>query len=211
MSSARSYTTVVLTKTVLTACLGCRTLTGLSMGPFFSGVPSAIVDMYFVHQRGSRMSCWNLALIGGINIGPVISSQIIDATSWRTAFWCFSAAAGAGFVATVLLLPETVYDRSYYTSTILSRAPISESVSPGSDKEENLGVQVVSAPVDRKQTSGWQSLLPFSGSKTPIPLWRLIVRPLAYLLSPAVIFGSIVFSVTFVSRVSPSLRSHLST
>lgn len=59
----------------------------LVMQQFFSNVPHAINDMFFTHQRGLRLALWNLSLIGGVNIGPIVTAQIISAQGWHFALW----------------------------------------------------------------------------------------------------------------------------
>ena len=44
--------------------VAARVVQGLGMGAYFNNVPAAIEAIYFVHERGSRMALWNLALIG---------------------------------------------------------------------------------------------------------------------------------------------------
>jgi predicted MFS family arabinose efflux permease len=76
------------------------------MGCWFNGAPSAIAAITFVHECGLRIALWNLGLVGGINLGPVISAQICQRQGWHFAFWWQSLAAGLVLLGTVFFLPR---------------------------------------------------------------------------------------------------------
>ncbi|GAA5868595.1 hypothetical protein JCM8547_003198 [Rhodosporidiobolus lusitaniae] len=178
--------------------LAARVVQGMGMGCYFNNVPSAVNSIFFVHERGIRISLWNFALIGGINIGPVISAQIIEAQGWQFAFWWQALANGIVFLATIAFVPEMLYDRSYYNNELSRRRDmaIDDSSKAGEDKETVLA-SVVSSPSPIGTPSRWAAYRFTTGSKTDKSFWRILLQPLFYANSPIVIWATLTFSVCF--------------
>ncbi|KAJ8296692.1 putative MFS-type transporter [Rhodotorula toruloides] len=183
-----------------------RVLQGLAMGCWFNGAPSAIAAITFVHERGFRIALWNLGLVGGINLGPVISAQICQRQGWHFAFWWQSLAAGLVLLGTIFLVPEMEYDRSYYYAELERRremlttgsgSPSEEKYAP-EQKEVVLG-KVVTAPqdIERATPSRWTQYRFSTGSKTDVSFLTLFLRPFYYFISPTIIWASLTFSVCF--------------
>lgn len=61
--------------------LASRIVSGLGMAPYEVLVQCTIGDLYFVHQRATRIAVWNLFLLCGISGGSLISGYIIQAGS----------------------------------------------------------------------------------------------------------------------------------
>jgi MFS family permease len=51
---------------------------GFGTGPFEMLVPSSIGDMYFVHQRGSRIAIQAMAMFGVSFLTPILTGVITD-------------------------------------------------------------------------------------------------------------------------------------
>ncbi|KAM0789970.1 hypothetical protein ACM66B_005304 [Microbotryomycetes sp. NB124-2] len=186
--------------------IAARVVQGLGMGAYFNNVPAAIEAIYFVHERGTRMALWNLALIGGINLGPVISSQIVERQGWHFAFWWQAVACSVVLLGTIVFVPELMYDRSYYEAAVLRRhnmlSGVSESLSD--DKSDTAGKdaalsKVITAPqeLDSNSSSRWSQYRICTGAKTETPFYKLLMQPLYYIYSPTVIWASLTFSVCF--------------
>jgi MFS family permease len=58
--------------------LASRIVSGFGMAPYEVLVQCTIGDMYFVHQRATRIAAWNLFLLCGIAGGSLISGYIIQ-------------------------------------------------------------------------------------------------------------------------------------
>ncbi len=58
--------------------LASRIWGGLGMAPYEVLVQSTIADMYFVHQRATRIAAWNMFLLCGISGGSLIAGYIIE-------------------------------------------------------------------------------------------------------------------------------------
>ncbi|KAK4047614.1 hypothetical protein OIV83_005272 [Microbotryomycetes sp. JL201] len=187
--------------------IGARVVQGLGMSAYFNNVPAAIEAIYFVHERGTRMALWNLALVGGINLGPVISSQICQRQGWQFAFWWQAVACGIVLLGTIGLVPEMMYDRTYYVEACEKRrrALDNGSSSPSQDFDEKTSdrdkeaafANVVPADVNAAPTSRWGQYRFCTGVKSDTSFLKLLLRPVNYVYSPTVLWATLTFSVCF--------------
>lgn len=164
--------------------LAARVFQGLAMGPCFSlAGTSCVNDVFFLHQRGRRVGLWNFAVIVSVNIAPVISGYLIVDMGWRWAFWFLAVAFAVGLIMVVFFLPETKWDRD-------------EVISGGNEKTDEK-VAVETTPVVESVTpwkiSGVQHLQ-FASAEELLPS---LVSPILMLRHPVVIWGCIMWSITF--------------
>lgn len=68
-----------------------RAFLGIFEAPIESIVPSTITDIFFLHDRGEKVSLYGLSLLGGNEIGPMLSAFIIQALGmdWGKQIFCF--------------------------------------------------------------------------------------------------------------------------
>ncbi|EWZ34260.1 hypothetical protein BFJ63_vAg11193 [Fusarium oxysporum f. sp. narcissi] len=165
--------------------LAARVFQGLAMGPCFSlAGTSCVNDVFFLHQRGRRVGLWNFAVIVSVNIAPVISGYLIVDMGWRWAFWFLAVAFAVGLIMVVFFLPETKWDRD-------------EVISGGNEKTDEK-VAVETAPVVESVTP-WKKIcgvqhLQFASAQELLPS---LVSPILMLRHPVVIWGCIMWSITF--------------
>jgi MFS family permease len=141
-------------------------------------------DVFFLHQRGRRVGLWNFAVIVSVNIAPVISGYLIVDMGWRWAFWFLAVAFAVGLIMVVFFLPETKWDRD-------------EVISGGNEKTDEK-VAVETAPVVESVTP-WKKIcgvqhLQFASAQELLPS---LVSPILMLRHPVVIWGCIMWSITF--------------
>ncbi len=55
-----------------------RAFAGLFAGPTEAMVPTTITDIFFLHDRGEKISIYGLSILGGNELGPVVSAYIIQ-------------------------------------------------------------------------------------------------------------------------------------
>ncbi|RGP62952.1 hypothetical protein FSPOR_8936 [Fusarium sporotrichioides] len=191
--------------------LAARVFQGLSMGPFFSlAGTSCVNDVFFLHERGLRVGLWNFAIIVSVNIAPVISGYLIVDMGWRWAFWFLAIAFGVGLVMVVFLLPETKFDRREITesnqghtdaaleSVKIDKTEVDEESSPAG--LPSVHVADLSAPsVTKPRCSKWRKFigLQYTQSVGAKGLLSGIIKPFMMLRHPAVIWGCIMWSITF--------------
>ncbi|BGP36992.1 hypothetical protein JCM10449v2_000896 [Rhodotorula kratochvilovae] len=170
-------------KTSFPSLLAARVVQGLAMGCYFNNVPAAVSSIFFVHERGFRMSLWNACLVGGVNVGPVISAQIIQAQGWTFAFWWQALANGIVFIATIFFAPEMFYDRSTYDAELVRR------------RDMVIGLEKYSA--EDKEAAFASIVATPSPARRPTSFFKILLRPFLYLNSPVVLWATLTFSVCF--------------
>ncbi|GJC80950.1 efflux pump radE [Colletotrichum liriopes] len=69
--------------------------------------PASVSDMFVQEERGKALAVWNLPVLLGPAIGPLVGSYLSAATGWRWNFWFLAIAMGGIFAATLLVLRET--------------------------------------------------------------------------------------------------------
>ena len=71
-----------------------------------------IKDMYFFHEHPRKINLWATALILSPFLGPLFAALIVQATTWRWAFWLVFIIACISLVLTVIFVDETFYPRN---------------------------------------------------------------------------------------------------
>ncbi|KAF7555016.1 hypothetical protein G7Z17_g2478 [Cylindrodendrum hubeiense] len=214
-------TTVLLVVTCIWAAsaksygslMAARVFQGLGMGGFFSlAGTTSINDVFFVHERGSRVGLWNFAVIASVNITPIISGYLIVDLGWRWSFWVLAITFGLCLAFVIFCLPETIYERQIegLASGIekLGPATTDEESKLGSapddtEKGDALDTSEVPDPVTSETPPTWKRVLGvemvrFKGIST---LVRMMVAPLAILRHPVVIWGCAMWSVLFTWNI----------
>ncbi|RAH81596.1 MFS transporter [Aspergillus japonicus CBS 114.51] len=182
-AAAKSYTSLIAS----------RVFQGLGMGGFFALAGTASInDVFAITERGRRVGQWNFAVIVSVNLTPVISGYVITALSWRWAFWLQAILFGVLLVAIILCFPETTFPRAITATTITT------TITTTSDPEKNPDTKSETTSLDAEE-----KLNP-SRVTTPLPVAEkrgnlifTLIEPLALLFDPIVIWGCILWSVTF--------------
>lgn len=91
--------------------LASRVIAGVGMAPYEVLVQCTIGDLYFVHERATRIAVWNLFLLTGIAGGALVSGYIIQDDGYRWTFGVCAIFFGVLMFAIVFLVPETAYNR----------------------------------------------------------------------------------------------------
>jgi MFS family permease len=175
--------------------LGSRIFSGFGMAPYEVLVQCTIADLYFVHERATRIAVWNLFLLTGIAGGSLISGYIIQNLGYQWTFWICAIVFGICVLGIIFLVPETSYRRNgtgripYYLQQKLK--------AKADDKEKNMGhvSEVNSAPIPHKM-SYMQSLRVYTGRYTRAPFWRIFVRPFIVFFYPAVLWAFLIYGTT---------------
>ncbi|KAK3078989.1 hypothetical protein LTS18_006040, partial [Coniosporium uncinatum] len=88
-------------------------------------------DLYFLHERGYMMGLYMNAISGGNTIGPLVCGFVVTGASWRVQKWLAFGLVAVNFLAVVLFVPETQYDRDITKSfgPVDDRGPVVGAVS----------------------------------------------------------------------------------
>lgn len=131
--------------------LAARIVQGFFGGPVYT-IPSAILgDLFFLHEQGRAIAIYQTFLAIGPNLAGIVGGYIAGSLGYRYLFWIASALIGATLVLTLLIVPETTFDRPTEVSTA-SRGALDKSrpVQPEISKLE----LVTTADLSAGQTSG---------------------------------------------------------
>jgi MFS family permease len=86
-------------------------LTGFGAAPVDSLIQISATDIFFAHERGTRLSLFALALGTGSYLGPAAAGYITEAQSWKWCFWYLTLFFGILFILELFTLDETIYRR----------------------------------------------------------------------------------------------------
>lgn len=88
---------------------------------------SAPGDLYFVHQRGSRMAFFGVCASGFGNLGPLIAGVVAEHKGWRWTFYILNIFMGIATIGIVFFGWEILYNRddSQYQTDTLASAKVS--------------------------------------------------------------------------------------
>ncbi|KAI1418356.1 MFS general substrate transporter [Hypoxylon sp. FL1857] len=185
--------------------LGSRIWSGLGMAPYEVLVQCTIADIYYVHQRATRIAVWNMFLLCGISGGALIAGYIIEDQGWQwTLIWC-AIIFGILLPLVILFVPETAYRRKSYEQQLSARAATgrdaksetSEKKELSSEQEERAKAETVeSGVVAERKESYLRSLRLWGGVYTDTPLWKIFLRPMVVFFYPAVLWGFLLYGIT---------------
>ncbi|KAB5546798.1 serine/threonine kinase 16 [Coniochaeta sp. 2T2.1] len=186
--------------------LASRIVAGIGMAPYEVLVQCTIGDLYFVHERATRIAVWNLFLLTGISGGALIAGQIIERDGYKWAFGVCAIFFGVLMLAVIFLVPETAYKRD---SVIVVLEPDSEEKGAAGHmklahehdlqypQEKTVHEQhETAAPDVEKKHTYLQSLRIFTGRYTYAPIWKIFVRPVILLFYPAVFWSFLMYGTT---------------
>ena len=188
--------------------LASRIIAGIGMAPYEVLVQCTIGDLYFVHERATRIAIWNLFLLTGISGGALVAGYIIELDGYRWSFGVCAIFFGVLMLGIIFFVPETVYHRD--SSPVVPGAVVGKD--PDGEQEEGLGpdrekdassavgadggASVVPAASDEKKHSFVRSLRVFTGIHTHAPIWKVFLRPFVLLFYPAVFWAFLLYGTT---------------
>ncbi|KAI1635339.1 major facilitator superfamily domain-containing protein [Biscogniauxia mediterranea] len=179
--------------------LGSRVWSGLGMAPYEVLVQCTIADIYYVHERATRIAMWNMFLLCGISGGALIAGYIIEDQGWQwTLIWC-AILFGILLPLVILFVPETAYKRQLHEQRSLVTVAAdskSESLEKKSAMDEQRENTSESGTEVEKKDPWIRSLRLFSGTYTNTPLWKIFLRPLVVFWYPAVLWAFLLYGVT---------------
>ncbi|KAL4903893.1 hypothetical protein BDW74DRAFT_185950 [Aspergillus multicolor] len=212
--------------------LGSRLIGGLGMGPYEVLVQCTIGDMYFVHERATRIAFWNLFLVAGISAGPIVSAYIIQYAGYR---WTFGVCAIFFFVLTVAFFffaPETAFIRpgsslraretetmrpkvqlhspeDKDTQSRLEAGDIEEIEDRDSSMPNRHGHQPktsedsdLASPQPQVKDTYWSSLRLYNGRFSNASLLKIMTRPFILFLYPPIFWAFLTWGTTITFTIA---------
>lgn len=196
--------------------LWARIIQGVGLAPFEALVNASVGDLYFIHERGKRMACSNLALFGGAFFTPILVGKITHTIGWPWSFYFIAIFCGAMLPFVFLFVPETAFRRddslnidirgeesvqhssSSNITPVCEIRPTEDGKSPDSSMPVSFKKDHFSISEHRSTTqvppkvSFARSLLPFNGRKTDESFLRLVLRPIPLFLHPAIFWACLI-------------------
>lgn len=179
--------------------LASRIVAGIGMAPYEILVQCTIGDLYFVHERATRIAVWNLFLLTGISGGALIAGYIIELDGYRWTFGVCAIFFGILMIGVVFFVPETAYRRD-------SVVPVIETDEKGvhlklghehaTHHEQEEAALRVGSQDDEKKHTYIQSLRIFTGRYSDAPTWKIFLRPVVMWFYPAVLWAFLIYGTT---------------
>lgn len=185
--------------------LGARIVAGIGMAPYENLVQCVMGDIYFVHERATRIAFWNLLLMAGINGGTVVAGYIIEAGGFRWTFGACAVILGILTVAVFFLVPETGYRRDMLAPIVtiddlgnkgLHMRPKYQINLQGEDYQ---GRYVEISATERKKRYA-ETLRIFNGRLSSSPFWKVFIRSIVMMCYPAVIWAFLTYGMVITHK-----------
>lgn len=179
---------------------GARTIQGFCMAPFEALIPASVADVWHVHERGLRMAIFNLGVLGGINLAGPIAGTVIEKGSYRAAMHGMGGAFVLMLLLVLFFMPETAFVRRGAINIDTSDKKID--LEP-MEKQEVIKIEDKGAPAANSSStmsseptiSFTRQLLPWSGYWDHVSFWRTLIRPFFLILSPIVMWATLLFTI----------------
>ena len=174
---------IASTKTYTPFLVG-RAFLGIFEAPIESIVPSTVTDIFFLHDRGERISLYGLSVLGGNELGPMLSAFIIQSLGMKWAFYIVAMFIGFNLVTMFFGMPETKF--------VGERPSILVTSDIVPEKSTGAHVEVV----ESKKKKSYVSELAFWGSPDPnVKLGRVFLRPFVLLAYPTVLWACCIYGM----------------
>lgn len=190
--------------------LASRIIAGIGMAPYEVLVQCTIGDLYFVHERATRIAVWNLFLLTGISGGALVAGYIIQDDGYRWTFGVCAIFFGIFMFAVIFLVPETAYRRDAVvlvpedTQTGDIEKPGSAHMTIGhehdvsqqaGEKDKHLSYSATHASTEPRM-SYLKGLRVYTGRYSYAPIWKIYTRPVILFFYPAVLWGFLIYGTT---------------
>ncbi|KAF2762902.1 MFS general substrate transporter [Pseudovirgaria hyperparasitica] len=175
-----------------------RAFLGIWQAPIESIVPSTVTDLFFLHDRGAKVSIYGLSVLGGNELGPLLSAFIIQSLGVAWSFWIMGIVVFVSCVAMFFSMPETLYmgprpSIRALTAGVEEKSSRGTSMSgdtespSGNINDQHSGVK----PVEKRT---YLSELKFWGLNDPnVNLLHAFLRPFILFTYPTVLWACIVY------------------
>lgn len=173
--------------------LAARIIQGFSTSAFESLIVAAVGDMYFVHQRGLRISFINFILNSASSLASIICGQVFQSLGWLWLFHMFQIFLVVQFILMFLFCPETTYIRDIrYETDVVQNEKLEELATMEQEHKEHVVEpgQVERTDVPKKKTFV-QELAVWTGVYSRDSLFKYLLGPFLTLLNPAACYAVI--------------------
>jgi MFS family permease len=178
--------------------LWARIFQGVATAPFEALTNACVGDLYFVHERGTRMALTNVALFGGAFLTPVFVGHISANMGWQWSFYFVAIFGAASFPLLFFFVPETAYRRAAHLNTDIELEtfhPKSEERLGSAEDQTAAGSSTSPIANPPARTSYVKTLSPFNGRKTDESFLKILIRPFPLFFHPAIVWACLIQGV----------------
>lgn len=168
--------------------LAARIIQGFSTSAFESLIVATVGDLYFVHQRGLRVSFINFILNSASSLASIICGVVFAHLGWLWLFHLFQIFLLIQFIAMFFFCPETTYIRREADG---DRVVEKSKTGVPSDSESSTGQQHHAVSEVPKKKTFVQSLAIWTGTYSDDSIFKFLVGPFITLLNPAACYAII--------------------
>ena len=182
-----------------------RAFLGLFEAPIEAIVPSTVTDIFYLHERGEKISVYGLGVLGGNEIGPLVSAYIIQSLSVRWAFFIVAISIFLNQLTLIFFMPETkftsprpvVFVPGMESGGDTKTQPESSDKATSDHFEEPVpSVTTADAQNPVPQKSYLNSLAFCSGIDHTVNLRKTLLRPFILMTYPTVLWSSIIYGLS---------------
>ncbi|KAJ4290323.1 hypothetical protein N0V90_010539 [Kalmusia sp. IMI 367209] len=166
-----------------------RIIQGIASAPLETLVTSTVSDLFFVHQRGTRLSIWGMMLASGVLLGQTISGVIIQNLSFESTFGVSAIIYVPILIGLYFVVVETTYNGTRDNS---SKIQIQE-------KGSFFDIETSEKETYRSK------LRLFRGRLSPESFWKGVWKPVPLIAYPAVLFSTVVYGTYFTFLLTISV------
>lgn len=182
---------------------GVNIMTGFAGAPCDSLVQISTTDIFFQHERATRISLLTFALYSGSYLGPIAAGYIVENSKfgWRWCFWFLVIFFGALFVIQFFFMEDSTFvnqrkDEDTFEKDILQEVNSKEIISDKSAKENiALEVEEFSKAIPKKRSYLQRLKVVEQEYNDKRAWWKIFIRPSLTLALPAIVWGGFVYGV----------------
>lgn len=171
--------------------LAARITQGFAIAAYESLNFSIVGDLYFVHQRGLRVSISNFVVTAFSNLAGIIAGQVFNNLGWLWVFHMYQIFLVVHFLVLFFLAPETTFIReSCYNTDSIPDENLKELVRKEQEHINHVaevGAEDAPAAIYKKKTY-FQELAVYTGKYSNDNILQLILEPFLTMLNPATLY-----------------------
>ncbi|KAH8821944.1 major facilitator superfamily domain-containing protein [Xylogone sp. PMI_703] len=89
-----------------------RVFSGVGVGAAMALGAATVNDMFFLHEKGTKMGIWTVFLTNGAHFAPIIGGYLAQSAGYRWCYYLPSIVNATTFIVMIFALPETLFSRS---------------------------------------------------------------------------------------------------
>ncbi|KAH8819297.1 major facilitator superfamily domain-containing protein [Xylogone sp. PMI_703] len=175
---------------------------------------AVINDLFFLHERGTRMGYYIVSIAWGSAVGPLVGGYIIQRLGWQWQKWVSLIGLSVNLVWFIFFFPETRFNcimpaTKEKTSEVsdMQGATLSDNSSGDPKTSEVQDIEIREEHNYSKSKSYIAQLNPWSGIDTQVSYLSLVLRPIPLVIYPACIYALLAYSICLAPTVMVSILS----